>query len=184
MKILLIFIFAIVIYALYNLVNYFRYPLIEKYLYYTYSPNNEDNKKAITHKTQILNYIKYAGVKDRFIAVTQPIGFGQIASSSVSVFNNILSARQDIASNSIECILEAKGNYWSRFINSFNPFYWLRIIIFIPKYIFSFIGLKEESILIKIFQLIYWLLAIICTFLISVFPEEIKSIINSISNIF
>ena len=83
----------------------------------------------------------------------------------------------------MDCLLEAKGNYWSKFINSFNPFYWLRIIIFIPKYLFSYLGIKEKSFLIKIFQLIYWLIAVICTFVITIFPEEIKSFIFSILHI-
>lgn len=184
MKFLFTIMFIIFLHAIYNLINYLRYPIIEGNLLDTYSSDSSKQINAAIHKTQILNYIKYAGVKDRQIPITQPLGYGQIASSSVSVFSNILNPRQDIATNAMSSLLEAKGNYWSRFINSFNPFYWIRIIIFIPKYLFSYLGLKEESIFIKIFQLIYWLVAAICTFLITVFPEEVKTFILSILNIF
>lgn len=184
MNFLFFFILVIFLHAIYNLINYFRYPIIEKNLLDTYSTDSSEQINAAMHKTQILSYIRYAGVKDRQIPITQSLGYGQIASSNVSVFNNILNPRQDIAINAMQCLLEAKGNYWSRFVNSFNPFYWIRIIIFIPKYLFSYLGLKEESIFIKIFQLIYWLLAAICTFFITVFPEEIKTFILSILNIF
>ena len=183
MKVLFIFIGIIVLHALYNLINFLRYPIVEKNLLYNYSSDYSKRVKAATHKNQILNYIKYAGVKDKHIPVTQAIGYGQIASSTVSVFNNILNLRQDIATNAADCLLEAKGNYWSKFINSFNPFYWLRIIIFIPKYLFSYLGLKEESIIIKIFQVLYWVLGIVCTFLISIFPEEIKAFVLSLLHI-
>ena len=183
MKYVYIFLSIIGLHALYNLINFLRYPLIEKQLLKNYSTDKAQKLDALSHKTQILNYIKNAGVKDKTIPVAQPLGYGQIASSTVSVFNNIMNQRQDIAANVTDCLLEAKGNYWFRFINSFNPFYWLRIIIFIPKYIFSYLGLKEENIVVKIFQLIYWLIAIICTFLIAIFPEEIKRIIFSILHI-
>lgn len=183
MKYLYIFLSIIGLHALYNLINFLRYPIIEKHLFNNYSSDSNKKINALSHKTQILNYIKNAGVKDKHIPVVQPVGYGQIASSTVSIFDNIMNQRQDIAANVTDCILEAKGNYWFRFINSINPFYWLRIIIFIPKYIFSYLGLKEESIIVRIFQLIYWLIAVVCTFLITIFPEEIKNIVFSILHI-
>lgn len=183
MKIIFIFSFLLLVYAFYNLINFLRYPLIEKYLLYTYSSDVSLRIKSTTHKNQIVAYIKNAGVKDKTIPVVQPLGYGQLASSSISVFDNILIPRQDIAKLATDSLLEAKGNYWSRFINSFNPFYWLRIILFIPKNIFLYFGLTESSVFIKIFQFLYWLIAAICTFLIAVFPEEIKSFVYSFLNI-
>lgn len=183
MNILFAIIFLISLYAIYNLINFLRYPIIEKYLLYTYSSDSSQRMKSMTHKNQIINYMKNAGVKDKSIPIVQALGYGQLASASVSIFDNILNQRQDVAQIAFECLLEAKGNYWSRFINSFNPFYWLRIVIFIPKNIFMYFGIKESSIFIKIFQLIYWLIAVICTFLIAVFPEEIKTFIFSLFNI-
>lgn len=180
MKFLFALVFIIFLHAFYNLINYLRYPIIEKNLLYNYSSNTSDKMNAVTHKNQIINYIKNSGVKDKYIPVVQPLGYGQLASSSVSVFSNILNPRQDIAQIVMESLLEAKGNYLSKFINSFNPFYWIRIIIFIPKYLFSYLGLKEESIIIKIFQIIYWVIAVVFTFLIAIFPEEIKNFIFSI----
>lgn len=183
MKYLYIFIYIVVLHALYNFINYLRYPLIQKQFLKNYSADASEKIEAISHKNQIINYIKNAGVKDKYVPVAQPVGYGHIATSSVSVLENLSNNRQNIASIAMDCLLEAKGNYWSKFINSFNPFYWLRIIIFIPKYLFSYLGIKEESFLIKIFQLIYWLIAVICTFVITIFPEEIKSFIFSILHI-
>lgn len=175
-----IFILFIVLHAIYNLVNYLRFNHIEDLLYGNYTDDISLKTNAKIHKNQILNYIKNSGVKDKCIPIIQPLGYGQLASSSASVFNNILNPRQDIAQIVMDSLLEAKGNYLSKFLNSFNPFYWLRIIIFIPKYIFEYLGLKEENIIIKIFQIIYWILAVIFTFFTAVFPKEIKKFIFSI----
>lgn len=179
MKLLIVFVFLVVIHAIYNLINFLRYSHIENLLIGNYTTDVKLNTKAKIHKNEILNYIKNAGVEDTHIGVAEPIGYGKVASSTVSIFSNILSTRADIAYSVRESLLEAKGNYWSRFINSINPFYWLKIILYIPKSIFSYLGLNTDSILIKIFQLIYWLIGIVCTFIITVFPEETKNFIMS-----
>ena len=180
MNIVITILLILFLHALYNLINFLRYPIIEKNLMLAYSTDANSKMKALSHRTQILNYIKYAGVKDKHLPVTQAVGYGQIASANASIFDNILNNRQDIAGMAIECLLEAKGNYWSKFINSFNPFYWIRFILFIPKNILSYLGLNDKSIIIKIFQLIYWIFAAICTFLLAIFPNEIKTFVLSL----
>lgn len=183
MNFFIIIICFIAFHAIYNLINFLRFPIIEKNLFYNYSSDSSQQLSAVSHKTQIINYIKNAGVKDKIIPVVQTLGYGQLASSSVSVLDNISNSRQDIAQIALECLYEAKGNYWFRFINSFNPFYWLKIVLFIPKYFFSYLGIKDDSIIIKTFQLIYWLLGIVATFLLAIFPEEIKAFVFSFLHI-
>lgn len=183
-KILKLFIFIIFVHAIYNLINYLRYSHIEQLLLGNYSCNSNLKIKAQINKNTILNYIKYSGAKDRHIPITESTGYGQIVNGNISVFENILNTRQDIASSAIELLLEAKGNYWSKFINSINPFYWIRFMLFIPKNLLSYLGVNPNSILIKIFQIFYWLLGTIFSLFITIYPNEIKKIIDSIINIF
>lgn len=74
-------------------------------------------KKSISSKNTILNYMKYANVSDKYIPFSQTIGYGQIATGKVSVFENITNNHHDIVTSVYDLLLEAKGNYWSRFIN-------------------------------------------------------------------
>ncbi len=180
LKIVILFIIVIVIHALYNLINFLRYSHIEKILLGNYTNDVNLKIKAKSNKNTILNYIKYSGVKDKKIPVSQALGYGQVASSCISIFDNLLNNRSDIALQVNDMLLEAKGNYWSKFINSFNPFYWIRIILYIPQYILSYIGLNADSVIVKIFQLVYWAIGIICTFAFAIFPEEIKNLIMSL----
>lgn len=183
MNFLTLFAILIIVHSIYNLVNYLRFPYIEKLLFGNYTTDANLSMKAKMHKNTILNYIKYAGVKDEFMPVSQALGYGQISNANISVFSNILNPRQDIASVVFELLLEAKGNYLSKFVNSFNPFYWLRIFLYIPKYLLSYFGVKPDSFIIKICQSIYWILGIIFTFSIAIFPNEIKSFIFSLLHI-
>lgn len=179
MKLLTIFIFVVLIHAIYNLINFLRYNYVEQLLIGNYTDDAKLRIKAKTHVNTILNYIKYSGISDRKIPVSQALGYGQIATGCISIFENLLNNRSDVAIHVSNLLLEAKGNYWSRFINSFNPFYWIRIVLYIPKYLLSYLGVKADSIIIKVFQLIYWLIGIICTFAFAIFPEEIKAFIMS-----
>lgn len=179
LKLLILFITLIVIHAIYNLINFLRYNHIETLLVGNYTNNVELNTKAKTCKKEILDYIKNSGVKDKHINIAEPMGFGQLVTGRVSVFNNLLSYRTDVATAVRDLLLEAKGNYWYRFVNSINPFYWLKIILYIPKYLLSYLGLDADSIFIKIFQLIYWAIGIIFTIIITVFTDEIKTLILS-----
>lgn len=182
-KFIIIFIGIIFLHAIYNLINYLRYPIIENLFNNLFLDDPNLKIKSLSLKNRIKNYIKNAGVSDKHITVSQPVGYGQIANSNVSVLDNIICNREDIAYSNYELLLEAKGNYWIRFVNSINPFYWIRIIIFIPKYLLSYLGLKPDSILIKVFQLIYWFLAVTFTILTSVFADEVKHFIMSFINI-
>lgn len=179
MKFLSTIILLIILHALYNLINYLRFNHVQNILIGNYTNDAKLKMKAKMHKNTILNYIKYSGVDDKHIPVTEAVGYGQIASGNVSVFQNILNPRQDIALTVMDLLLEAKGNYWSKFINSINPFYWLRIILYIPKYLLSFLGINSDSLLIKIFQLVYWFLCITFTILTTVFTDEVKIFITS-----
>ena len=178
-KLGLFFIFVVIIHAIYNLINYFRFKSVEKIFFGMRSNDKEKQFKSISFTKVVKDYIKNAGVPDKTIPVSQSIGFYQIANSNASILTNITSNRQDISSAAYELLLEAKGIYWSRFINSINPLYWLKIVLYIPKYILSYLGLNADSIIIKISQLIYWIFGILFTIAISVFSDEVKSFILS-----
>ena len=178
-KVIFFCIGVIVLHATYNLINFFRFNSIEKLFNGLFADDTKVRTKSLSFKNRIINYIKYAGVNDKHIPISQPVGYFQVANATVSTLKNIVNAREDIVSSNYELLLEAKGNYWSRFINSFNPFYWIRVVIFVPKYMFSYLGLNPDSVIIKIFQLIYWIVAVVFTILTSVFTDKVKSFIIS-----
>ena len=182
-KFLIIIIVLLIIHAIYNSINFLRYKFIEKKFLGIFCDDIKISNKSLSYKNTIVNYIKFAGVSDKTIPISQPVGYGYISTANISVLKNITNNRQDIFSASYELLLEAKGNYWSRFINSINPFYWIRIILFIPNYICTYLGIKPDSISIKVFQLIYWLIGIIFTLLTTVYTNEVREFINSILHI-
>ena len=58
---------------------------------------------------------------------------------------------------------ESKGAYKSKILETFNPLYWIELIIWLPKQFTLFLGLNKELKAVKtiniLLQTIYWFFA-------------------------
>ena len=77
-------------------------------------------------------------------------------------------------------ILQAAGEYKHRAWRCFNPVYWIKCVLFLPKNIIKYFGGDSESLFAKIINGIYWLIGI----LVQLYPTEIKNIIDGFFNFF
>lgn len=155
MKYIYIFIGIIILKFLINLINYinnFRYERIWSTFF------TEANVNSKTYAKQIQNHFKNANIKDSNRAITIPTGYGQLATQKFTSFNNIFLNDVDNMALIQNAFLESRGVYKKRMIDSFNPFYWIDLIIKLPKHFIEYLGLDTETIFTKIFQIIYWLI--------------------------
>ena len=70
----------------------------------------------------------------------------------------------------------AKGYYKARFLESFNPIYWINIIIFLPQKILKYIGMNENTsfrIANVILTFFYW----VSGFAFTLYKSQIKHFI-------
>lgn len=139
-----------------NIIYYFKI-LHFRQLYYDYL-NRKSNNISI-YKRTIINLFKKAGIKDAFIPMAQPMGYGQIANFKSSIFTNFPNLLQPHVSGTLSMFDEAIGIYKSRIFEAFSPLYWIDCIIFLPRNIFQYIGFDSEKMFIKIFQIIWWIFA-------------------------
>lgn len=112
-----------------------------------------------TYKRSIVNLFKRAGVKDSYIPTVNAVGYGQIASFNASIFANFPNLFKDHVSITLNMFDEAIGVYRSRIFETFNPFFWVECIIFLPKNILQYLGIDSEKVIVKIFQVIWWFAA-------------------------
>lgn len=73
---------------------------------------------------------------------------------------------------------EAIGVYKSRLLETFSPIYWIEFAINLPKKILEYLGIAPESIVIKIFQLIYWIVGAVLGFLYALYKPEIQTLVK------
>lgn len=137
----------------------------------------KNNESAYTYNRNIINHFKNAGIKDVISPISVPTGFGMITTTKSSLFDNLFFKSESTISQAKECFLEAKGVYRTRVIECFNPFYWINLILFLPKNTIQYLGLNSDSILAKLSQFIYW---IINSILVVAYQEEISSFVKKI----
>jgi len=105
-----------------------------------------------------------AGIQDQRKSYMEPLGLGYTQQQSLSALDNLLMLNLEIMGSAIEIIKRAKGFYKIQALKCFNPLFWIEFIVFLPKEFFRYFGVDEEakvsSVIIKIFQIIYWIISI------------------------
>ena len=179
--VLSIFSVIILIKVLINFQKYFRCKLLFR-KYKTYMKNPE--WEFLEFQPQIVSLLKDAGIEDSMVTVVQPIGYGNLQSSHVSVFSNISNRRSDVVGMVQGKFHQALGVYRSRIFESVNPLYWIEFFINLPKRLLTYIGVPAESIVIKILQLLYWVIALIVGFVFGIYKPDLELLIkNWINNL-
>jgi hypothetical protein len=122
--------------------------------YITSNPNDlfiNNNRKIIGE------ILSKAGLENESFHQAVPIGYGKAYTGTFKLFDNI-SLKNEYTINRFKLLFpEAEAIFKKRICESFNPIYWIEFIIYLPKNIFSYIGLERESIYIKITQVFYWI---------------------------
>lgn len=74
---------------------------------------------------------------------------------------------------------EAIGVYKHRMIESINPIVWMRVIIFLPRYVMDYIGIEPGKKSLRVIHVIGWIIEILCAvFLEKVFERMVEQIIR------
>lgn len=137
-----------------NITSYFKMKYFFK-CYQSWLFVNRDSK-LLSYKSSVIKLFERAGIKDCYLPYVRNMGYGQLASYSASVMQAFPSPFEDFASVTYSLFQDAIGIYRSRIFETFSPIYWINLIIFLPKNLFNYLGVKSESIIIKILQCIWW----------------------------
>lgn len=157
MKELLIAFAAIVVYKLIsNLVNLLRCIYYEN-KYMEFLASRKFNFAEYTYPVKKL--FQRAGIGDSSFQFAQPIGWGQLATGTARVTDNMNVLDDRVVANMATMFSVAKGTYKSRTLESLNPLYWIECVIFLPKKLMEYFGVSGEKSGVKILQVIYWILA-------------------------
>ena len=160
------------------LINLSRYIQCKWYLSRYQSHIKKPAWEFVEHSLQIVRIFKGAGVEDVTVSNVEFIGFGHFQSSRPSVFSNLTVTREDVVGAVLNMFYKSIGVYRSRMLETINPLYWVELIIFLPKQALNYIGIPPESAVIKIAQIIYWMLATIASFLIGIYRADFENIIR------
>ncbi|NLB64565.1 MAG: hypothetical protein GX801_10760 [Fibrobacter sp.] len=149
--------FFIAVIFLRFLTNYYKYLRINK-LFKGYNEYLEtDGFEFNQNKKEIQSLFEQAGLKDSAVTHQEPLG-GGVKYTKMSVFDNLTNTREDIVGVVSMRFHEAIGVYKKRYKESFNPIFWLDVIIKLPQHIMSFLGVLPEKHINKAILILYWII--------------------------
>lgn len=97
------------------------------------------------------------GAGNTAIPVVQPLGYHQVANTTVEIIKNLDSRRSDIVGTILSLFDEAVGTYRMRMLESISPSYWIETLLFLPSRALKYLGCEPDKLISKLFQLIYWI---------------------------
>jgi hypothetical protein len=158
-----------------NLVRFLRC----KFLLKEYGKYLEDRGwDMVQHQEEVIGLFKKAGIKDSVVPYVEPVGMGQMISTTVSVFSNFTRIRADIAGTITSNFHRAIGVYKKRMLNSFNPLFWIDFVVNLPREALEYVGVPPEKSLVKVAQVIYWALGVLASVISALFKPEIVEAIK------
>jgi len=138
----------------------------------------ERSSKAVEMRAQVVALLKDAGVRDSYVGTVQPMGYGYTATGNASVMDNFPNARQDIATLTNAMFLQALGTYRSRMIDTFNPLRWIEWLINLPRYALRYLGVSADGAVIKLAQILWWIVCGIAGFSYALYKPELVTLIK------
>lgn len=107
------------------------------------------NSNIQSHSQEVLELFKKAHIPDKRIPASERVG-AQIFSAVVSVQSMFPSTRADFAAETICMFESAEGVFRKNLIDSFNPLYWIELLVFLPKNLLVYIGLNSDQTLFRL----------------------------------
>ncbi|SHE79729.1 hypothetical protein SAMN02745784_01826 [Tissierella praeacuta DSM 18095] len=135
---------------------------------------SKPNESLLTHEESIKKLFKLANLKDSRRPYVQQITNMHIYKDTVSVIDNMFARRADIQHGIIGMFQASIGVFRSRILETFSPFYWINLLLFLPRNILDYLKFDPEKasyrILNVIFTATWWIF--ITSF--SIFKDQIK----------
>lgn len=174
LKIVIAFLALMVIKIITNAIQYYKCTYYEDMYFKTFMPESKIYIRE--YIPMIRRLFKSANVEDIILPVHEMVGYGMMQSNQASAVANIDSHREDFVHAATHMFAEAKGTFKMRIFDSLSPLYWVNLVLFLPKNILVYLGLKADTVIIKFLQLIWW---IVTPFAI-IFRQHIAEYISSL----
>jgi len=112
------------------------------------------------HGPQIVQLFKDADLSDFQIHRIEPVGYGKLRTINTSGYANITLIEADVVGTMRSKFNEAIGVFRHRMLQSINPLFWLEFAFKLPQFLFEFVGVLPDKIVVKVALIIYWLVAL------------------------
>lgn len=155
--------------------------LHKEYLEWVLSGNN--NVELYKRKFLFKDLINKADIKELLVPIVQNLGTGRIMEAQIPVSSQFPTKIESFYNPTRKVLLEAEGIFESRMQETFNPLYWVRLVMFLPKEATTYLGIKPEHMIVKIFQLIWFIAVGSYSLLLALYPDIFRNLIEKAINL-
>lgn len=131
-------------------------------------------------KSQLKQLIAHANVSDAIMPVVEQVETNFVMSSNVSALDNFPIKHQRISTALVTLINDAIGVYKARMWNAFNPLWWINTLVFLPRSICTYLNVKSDSFLVKVAQILWWVVGTMFTIYKLLFPDNLTRLAQEI----
>lgn len=169
--------------ALTNFINLIRINKLSK-VYEDYwvslMSGNLDSMSDIQENKYILKeLILKSGIVEPTLTRVIPKGLGYVQTASgISTLDNMYVNDKEIVGHVFDSIIAAKGIFKQRIWDSFNPIYWIELVIFLPQKLMNYLNFRSSTQSTKIMNVLYWVL----TTLLAIFNNDIHDFLINLFN--
>ena len=112
-------------------------------------------------QTEIVRLFEQANLAPKNISVVERMGYGYIGAGQVRAWDHLTNSRLDIIVSNQKSFHEAIGYFRARRNETFNPAFLIKCLVFWPRSVLAYLGLNKDSSLVKILQILVWLIEVI-----------------------
>jgi hypothetical protein len=158
LKILIIFVVYLIIRFI---INFSKFNRMSNYYekYKDYFNNKVSNVEF--DKKQIIELFKDSDVEDFYIGHVEPMGYGQLATTSIKGFENMFLHSERVYVGIESKFIESIGVFRHRMYQTFNPIFWFDFIFKLPQYLLKDLGVLPEKLIVKIITVMYWVVCLL-----------------------
>jgi len=146
-----------------GLFYFFKLKALKKHKEQYFNYLNREENTFLRSKPIVKNLFEEAGLKNFSVPEYEQVHLTQVLRHSLSGFENMQSARQDIVGVIKIKFEEAIGIFEHKMKQSIDPFFWFQFIIKLPTYIFEFVNVPISKGFMNFMQMIYWVVMIFFT---------------------
>lgn len=128
---------------------------IESYDAKTKQINSDIKTKLLGEKGELRKLFDKVGIQDRYDSFMDPAGYGFVKPTQIRYFDNIHVPNAHIAIYFHDAFAESVGYFKKRRNESFSIFYWILLIINLPKHLFQFYGKEPKGIFYTLVDVVY-----------------------------
>lgn len=140
--------------------------------------NPSAGSSLVSRVPKLKSLVKDADITEVYVPHVQHMGYGQAASFKANLLDAIPTSQVDHLSLIISILNKTLGVFQQRIFDTINPLYWITSVLFLPKSIMQYLGVNPDSVITKLLQLVWWLIAPTAL----IFREQTHLFIRSLFN--